>query len=56
MRKKAKSENPRELLSQVFESAFDTLDELSARLKDLDQKVEHIIKNLPKDRNGLNHH
>lgn len=46
----AKKGKPRSL-----KGIFNELDELWTRLGDMNQKLDYIIKNLPKDRNGRNH-
>ena len=53
MRRKKRSTNTKELFVEAFESALDYIHEFDARLKDLDQKVEHLIR---KQANNHNHH
>lgn len=45
--------NIKELFTEIIELVIDRADEVDARLKDLDQKVEHLIR---KGRNGQNHY
>ncbi len=52
MRKKSKLQIARNLLIAAIGLLFDLAEEYIARVRDLDQKVEHLIR---RGRNGQNH-
>lgn len=52
MKRNIKPTNLKERLLEVAGALFDAIETFDAKLKDVDQKVEYLIR---RDRNGQNH-
>ena len=55
MKKSIMPKTMKEAVIWIVESVLNAFAEHRAKLGDMDQKLDHIIKSLPKDRNGQNH-